>query len=158
MLWPQPTSQKQEHWLRFEAKGPAEGEIRAGKDVVVVSGYAYYSDSMVLGNPISDSTPENHECRLMVGPKWKLVNGVSPIVTVSGWTHFDSDDANATGYRVDDCKWDFPGGGFKQIRLKVFIDARGGPLFSIRGLAYHLVARGILELQEQDFADHKGGV
>jgi hypothetical protein len=38
--------------------------------------------------------------------------GVSPIVTVSGWTQFDSDDADATGYRVDDCKWecsDVPG-------------------------------------------------
>jgi hypothetical protein len=158
MLFPQPTSQKQEHWLRFKAEGPAEGEIRAGNDVVVVSGYAYYSEAQLLGNATSDSIPENHECHLKVGPKWELVNGVSPIVSVSGWTHFDSDDADATGYRVDDCKWDFPGGPGSQIRLRVFIDARGGLLFSIRGLAYHLVARGQLMLQEQDFADHKGGV
>jgi hypothetical protein len=149
-----------EHWLRFTAEGPAEGEGAAGKDVVVVSGYRYYTDGLLTGNPDSDSAPEYYECQIFVGPKWRGVNAVSPVVTVGGYSHFSSDTADVTGYRVEWCKWDFelgqsPAAG-SQIRLKTYLHARGGADFSIRCLAYHLSARGILiPGQDQDFADHR---
>lgn len=160
MIFPDQPPKPNEHWLRFTAEGPAEeGEA---SDVVVVSGYKYYTDSLIIGSAASDSVAESHECHIRVGPKWRKVSGVSPIATVSSFSFYNSDTANDSGYGVDVCKWLFeigptpnPAAGH-QILLKVFLHARGGPEFSIRGIAYHLVARGVLVPgQQQDFEDHR---
>jgi hypothetical protein len=164
MIFPDQPPPPQEHWLRFTAPGPAEGEGAAGEDVVVVSGYKSYSDSLITGSEKSDSTALSHEAHIHVGPRWRTVNGVSPIATVSTFSHYNSDTANDSGYGADACKWLFefeptqnPADGAR-ILLKVFVHARGGPDFSIRGLAYHLVVRGVLakgQNQETEFAEHK---
>lgn len=152
----------QEHWLRFTAEPPAPpvGEGVGGKDVVVVSGYKYYTDTVLTGSTESDSKANHYECHIYVGPKWRDLDGVSPVVTVSGFSHYNSDDAEDTGYGVDLCKWSWempqdPSEG-RRIMLIVFLHVRGGTDLSIRGFAYHLVARGSLMLgQTQDFEDHK---
>ena len=164
MIFPDQLPMPQEHWLRFTAAGPAEGEGAAGQDVVVVSGYKTYSDSLITGSEKSDSTALSHEALIHVGPRWRTVNGVSPIATVSAFSHYNSDTADDSGYGADACKWLFkfeptqdPTQGAR-ILLRVFVHARGGPDFSIRGIAYHLVARGVLvpdQTQEQEFADHR---
>ncbi len=156
MIFPQPEKQTAEHWVRFKAPGPAEGTNPAGDDVAVVSGYASYQNLLVTGSDESDETAVDHECHLFVGPRWRTVNGVSPTVTISGNSHFSSDGADATGWRVEDCKWDFPlpppADGAK-IKLTVFLHARGGTNFSVTGLAYHLTARGVLA---PDVANNEG--
>ena len=160
MIFPEQPPKPQEHWLRL-TEGPAEGEPVV-EEVVVVSGYKSYTDSLITGSEKSDATAESHECQIRVGPKWRTVKGVSPIATVSAFSHYNSNDADDAGYGVDLCKWFFeieptpdPSLG-AQILLKVFLHARGGPDFSIRGIAYHLVARGVLaQGQDQAFEDHR---
>jgi hypothetical protein len=93
--------------------------------------------------------------------KWLRLTDVSPIVTPSFFSHFDSDDANATGYGVEDCKWliGAPNNPDDRIRLVVNLHVRGGPDMSVRGLAYHLVARGKLKAgQDAGFGDTTPGV
>ena len=155
-------STPQEHWLRFSAKAPppVPGVPGAEMDIVVVSGYKPYPDSLIKGSGKSDSTGASYECHILVGPEWTDLRTVSPIATVSEFSHFNADDAEDTGWGVDACKWaldEVPPTTFgAQIRLKVFLHARGGPDFSVRGIAYHLVAKGrVKEDQEQDFEDHR---
>jgi hypothetical protein len=75
MIFPDQPPMPQEHWLRFTAAGPAEGEGSAGEDVVVVSGYKSYSDSLITGSDKSDSTALSHEALIHVGPRGVLVPG-----------------------------------------------------------------------------------
>jgi hypothetical protein len=127
--------------LRFQ-------EVQAaavGPDVVVVSGYSYYTDGKITGSSSSDSTPVNYEVHLDVGPQWRNIVDVSPSVTVSRFSHFSSDTADVTGYGVESCTWEEPTGQPPmRIHLIAQLHIRGGPDASIRGLAYHFTARGNL--------------
>jgi hypothetical protein len=156
MLIPHQPPEPQEHWLRFKS----EAFDPLGTDVVVVSGYKYYTDGHVTGSPMKDSKAESHECRVFVGPRWREVGSVSPLATISAYSHYNSDETDDSGYGVDLCKWDFeltkqPQNG-AQIMLKVFLHARGGLDLSIRGVSYQVVARGsLVPGQESDFENHR---
>ena len=131
-----------------------------GADCIALSGYASFSEIPVntLGGPSpsklegdagDDSVWVGYEVHMVVGPKWRGVRDVSPIVTVAGFSFDDSDEADDSGYQVDTCTWDTVGLSenqteFERIRLKVNIRMRGGDGFSVTKLAYHLVAVGLL--------------
>jgi hypothetical protein len=134
-----------------------------GGDCIALSGYAnFFSGNTEEGGPSStslkgyshtDTVWNSHEVHMVVGPMWVNVRDVSPIVVVAGYTFHDSDEADDSGYQVDNCTWDTVGqsGGptdFERntrIRLKVNIKMRGGSDFSVTKLAYHLIAVGRMQ-------------
>ncbi|MGV0815874.1 hypothetical protein ABQF34_28320 [Mycolicibacterium boenickei] len=140
----------------------------------VVSGYANFMDKNITntyGAPIGleplpgddvlqplplsgdfypeddDKTWRAHEVHMEVGPTWRSVRDVSPIVTVAGFSFRDSDAANASGTEIRSCTWDTVGltgdqSHLERIRLKVDVRMCGGAQYSITKLAYHFVAVG----------------
>ncbi|BBX88508.1 hypothetical protein H5U98_26105 [Mycolicibacterium boenickei] len=146
----------------------------AGTLCRVVSGYANFMDKNItnaFGAPIGleplpgedilqplplsgdfepnddDKTWRAFEVHMEVGPNWRSVRDVSPIVTVAGFTFRDNDAANASGTEIRSCTWDTVGltgdqSEFERIRLKVDVRMCGGQQYSIIKLAYHLVAVG----------------
>ena len=82
-----------------------------------------------------------------VGPPWRSVRDVSPIVTVAGFSFKDNDSADASGTEIRSCTWDTVGltgdqSNLERIRLKVDVRMCGGADYSVIKLAYHLVAVG----------------
>ncbi|MCV7067004.1 hypothetical protein [Mycolicibacterium houstonense] len=146
----------------------------AGTQCRVISGYANFMDkdiNNVYGAPIGleplpgsdvlqdlplsgdfypnddDKTWRAHEVHMEVGPPWRSVRDVSPIVTVAGFSFQDNDSADASGTEIRSCTWDTVGltgdqSNFERIRLKVDVRMCGGKDYSIIKLAYHLVAVG----------------
>ncbi|MEO6656332.1 MAG: hypothetical protein ABIO36_09655 [Pyrinomonadaceae bacterium] len=83
---------------------------------------------------------------LVVGPKWNIVDDVSPTLSVAGVSFLDSDETDALGYEITSINWDTiddpETGTGKRIRLKVGFRMCGGEQSSISMFAYHLVALG----------------
>jgi hypothetical protein len=134
------TTPSEEFWLKIPVTA-ADGNC------MVISGYAKQNAGIIKGDSSSDYTLVDYTLRLTIGPEWDAITDVSPTVTPSGFAHFDSDDADATGYELTGCRWEpVPGTtpGTKRIRLEVDFFCRGGPAFTLTTLAYHVVARGKL--------------
>ncbi|MGV0740919.1 hypothetical protein [Mycolicibacterium sp. XJ870] len=140
----------------------------------VVSGYANFHDKdnhNVHGAPIGldplpgedvlqelpligDTYPNDddkkwspYEVHMVVGPTWRSVRDVSPIVGVAGFSFKDSDAADASGTEILRCTWDTVGltgdqSEMERIRLKVNLRLCGGNDYAIIKLGYHLVAVG----------------
>jgi hypothetical protein len=128
----------------------------------VVSGYANFydknfqnSNGAPLGPPplTGDELDDNdekwvsHVVHMVVGPKWRDVRDVSPIVGLAGFSFMDNDSADASGTEIQGCAWDTVGlpeeeTNFEQIRLKVNLRLCGGDRYSVIKLGYHLVAVG----------------
>lgn len=144
-----PTTQVKEEWLKFRAEPPA-GQ---GPDVAVVSGYAGYYQSQILGSSDSDYAGVQYELRLWVGPQWRDLNDVSPTAFVSGFRHMSSDEADMTGMELTECRWEFPDPNpTRQIRLIIKVLMMGGDDANLTGVGYHLTARGSL-MPNQDFEE-----
>ena len=99
-----PTWLKKEEWLQFRGEAPAD----EGRDVVVVSGYANYSEANIIGSSDSDLLFIPYEMMLWVGPRWRELNDVSPTAFISGFRHYSSDEADMTGMEINECRWEFP--------------------------------------------------
>lgn len=85
---------------------------------------------------------------IVVGPWWKAVRQVTPVVTVSFWSHRESDEDDNSGWAVDNVTWDTRGGtGAQQdqeriqIRCKVSVQGEHARVVT---LGYHVHGRGIL--------------
>ncbi|WP_131590582.1 hypothetical protein [Mycolicibacterium setense] len=94
-----------------------------------------------------DKTWRAYEVHMEVGPTWRSVRDVSPIVAVAGFSFRDNDSADASGTEIRSCTWDTVGltgdqSNMERIRLKVDVRMCGGADYSIIKLAYHLVAVG----------------
>ena len=146
----------------------------SGTQCRVISGYANFfdkSNTNVYGAPIGlgpppgsnvldplplsgdfypnddDKTWRTHDVHMEVGPPWRSVRDVSPIVTVAGFSFKDNDSADASGTEIRSCTWDTVGltgdqSNLERIRLKVDVRMCGGADYSVIKLAYHLVAVG----------------
>lgn len=144
-----PTWLKKEEWLQFRGEAPAD----EGRDVVVVSGYANYSEANIIGSSDSDLLFIPYEMMLWVGPRWRELNDVSPTAFISGFRHYSSDEADMTGMEINECRWEFPDPNpTQQIRLIVKAYMFGGTDAYLTGLGYHLTARGWL-MPNQDFEE-----
>jgi hypothetical protein len=116
-------------------------------DLVVVSGYATGFEGQLTGSEEDDYTDVLYQIEMLVGPTWRKLTDVSPVVTPAGFKHLSSDTADNTGYGVTSCSWDRaedPDGNMEKIRLTVEMFVRGGPDATVETLAYHLTAVGNL--------------
>ena len=143
----------------FEAEEQLTIPTPPGADCIALSGYASFSQfavnrlggptpSKLKGDPENDSIWVAHEAHMVVGPKWRAVRDVSPVVALAGYSFQDSDEADDSGCQIDTCTWDTVGEvinqvDFLRIRLKVNLRMCGGEGFSVTKLSYHLVAVGI---------------
>jgi hypothetical protein len=148
----EPVSYDKEHGLK----------IPSTQDCFAVSGYAKFHDGFqksgkphcpwthaLVGDSNDDEKWVRYRAYLIVGPKWKSLKSVSPIVTVAGYTFSDSDEADASGAHIDGCSWDTvglpePETDLERIRLKVELRVAGGSSYVVSKLAYHLIAIGSL--------------
>jgi hypothetical protein len=116
-----------------------------GLECVAFPGYA-----MVFGKPkywadedddllYVDTTIEMH-----VGPHFHSIRYAAPIAWISGWSHDSSDEADATGWSVDSCTWDFDANDSPRIKLTVVAHCKGGPDARLGWLAYYVIAQGKL--------------
>lgn len=118
-----------------------------GLQCLVISGYATFGT--MVGDDEDDYKDMSYTAHMVVGPNWLNVRDVSPIVTRAGFNHPDSDEADATGYKIKSCTWDTvgnpaPNTDSERIRLKVELEVKGGNFSHLTTLAYHLVATGKL--------------
>jgi hypothetical protein len=118
-----------------------------GLRCLVISGYATFAG--MEGDEDDDYKDVSYSAHMVVGPNWLNVRDVSPIVTRAGFSHPDSDEADATGYEIKSCTWDTVGNpapdtDSERIRLKVELEVKGGGFSHLTKLAYHLVATGNL--------------
>jgi hypothetical protein len=143
ILIKQPASQAKEQSLRVNLSGTPGGE--GGPDLVVVSGYAYYGGELT-GSEDDDMLAVEYVAEMLVGPIWLRLADVSPTVTISGYKSPEADEADLMWINVHSCTWEFPEAPDpKRIRLIVGLSIGGGEKASVLTLAYHLVARGMLE-------------
>ena len=147
----QPNQYAKEEILRIPVAG--------GDHCAVVSGYAtFYQDTAPGdGHPIgctitgggSNSDPRwfATKVEMIVGPLWRSVTDVSPVVNIAGISFRDSDTTDDTGYQITDCVWDTVSTTeglihSKRIRLRVTITMCGGEQSAVTKLSYHLTAIG----------------
>lgn len=148
----QPAWQSQEQSLRVNLSGTPGGD--GGPDLVVVSGYAHYGRE-ITGSDDDDMLIVEYVAEMLVGPIWLRLAGVSPTVNIAGYQSSEADEADLMWIRVNGCTWTLaeppdP----KRIRLIVELSVGGGEKATVLSLAYHLVARGMLE-PNQAFNENK---
>jgi hypothetical protein len=154
----QPTSFATERWMRMPrlaTVGPA-GPVRLG-DLFAFSGYADFTASsgpQIEGEGDSNTDPQEnwveYDAELVVGPLWRLLQGVSPIVVIGGHSQVSPDVAQAMGFKVQGITKvsliQTQGQSFSRIQLNVSVVVRGGVDGKILSLAYQGTAWGDLGL------------
>ena len=125
-------------------------------DHLVISGYAKFNwehDTtpgtvhQLQGDPDDDGTYIDYEVRALVGPDWRAIRGVSAIMTTTGFRHLSSDEADFTGFEVNQCDWkgvDAPAPSYERIQLRAQVRVSGGVDSFISRLGYQVIARGLL--------------
>jgi len=143
ILIAQPTSITDNQWLHVNLQGTQEGG--KARDLVVVSGIAFYAEGTLIGHADHDGWVVPYVVQMDIGPLWRKVVDVSPTITPSGYIFMDSDTADHSGFHVLSTTWSITTvPGFKRIRLEAELSIRGGPGFSLQQLTFHLVAKGTL--------------
>jgi hypothetical protein len=148
-----PVGFEQEEILIFPGAGPP-------MSTVAVSGYAVFHKAFaattdgptideygLVGDEDDDGVFVKYRAEMVVGPTFSQVQDVSPVVTVAGYTFFDSDTADHSGFQVDGCTWDTvglppPEQAFERTRLKVELRVSGGSSCAVTRLAYHFIVQG----------------
>jgi hypothetical protein len=152
---PTPSSIK-ERWMRMPGllttspTGPVQG------DLFVFSGYADFTGSgpQIQGKGAQDTEDQEdwveYDAEFLVGPHWRLLRGVSPIVVIGGHSQVSPDHADAMGFRVqgitkislvqDQVQ------SFTRIQLNVGVLVRGGVDGKVLSLAYQGTAWGSPDL------------
>jgi hypothetical protein len=131
--------------------GPVPGDLFA------FSGYADFTASdgpQIEGvgeaNTSDQATWVEYDAELVVGPLWRLLRGVSPIVVIGGHSQVSPDDADAMGFKVQGITKvsliQTQGQSFSRIQLNVSVVVRGGVDGKILSLAYQGTAWGSLGL------------
>ncbi|MGB8708213.1 MAG: hypothetical protein WCD39_00395 [Methyloceanibacter sp.] len=87
--------------------------------------------------------------QMVVGPHWRAIDGVCPVVVIGGHSQVSPDVADAMGFRVQGItKVDSVSlaPGANRIRLSVNVAVRGGLDGKILTLAYQVTAFGMLSI------------
>lgn len=89
-----------------------------------------------------------HDVEVVVGPWWRAVRQVTPMVTVSFWSHRNSDEDDNSGWAVHDVTWDTVGGTGahleqEKIQIRCKVSVRGEHA-RVVALGYHVLGRGLL--------------
>jgi hypothetical protein len=115
---PYPSAPEERLYFPIGPKGPT---------MIVISGY---QECFVAGNEDEDffSAAEVH---LMVGPFCRGILRVSPLVTVAGLDHPESDSDDGSGWYAKSCPWDAVSGldgvppDYERVLLKPVVGAKG---------------------------------
>ena len=126
--------------------------VQSGLHCMTVSGYASFltpGGDSIKGDPDKDNTFVPYTVHMVVGPQWLRLHDVCPIVHRAGFIHTDSDEADATGYTIDSCRWEEvqsppPNDKFVRIRLIVELTLQGGSNSWLTRLSFYLTALGQL--------------
>lgn len=146
----QPQKYEPEEILRIPLSGP--GTQRC----YVISGFADFTaghgkESHVPWVPEGPAGDERDDYKwrswnlhLTVGPEFFEVIDVSPTAGIAGFSFRDSDETDATGIELENCRWDtVPVGesnpGVERIRLKIKLRMCGGLRSVVSKISYHLV-------------------
>lgn len=125
--------------------GAFKGGDQTFGDMVVVSGYARKFSERLIGGEDSDEDDIKYEVEMTVGPVWRAIFDVSPVVTRSGFYHSDPDEDDADGYEITKCEWSLvETDEGKKIRLRTNLRVRGSDSHEITSLAFQLTAIGDL--------------
>jgi hypothetical protein len=91
---------------------------------------------------------KQYDVEIVVGPWWRAVRQVTPMVTVSFWSHKNSDEDDNSGWAVDKVTWDTVGGTGAhleqeriQIRCRVSVKGEHAQVVT---LGYYVHGRGLL--------------
>jgi hypothetical protein len=156
----QPTSFAIERWMRMPLllnTPPIPGLVATppiGGDLVAFSGYADFTGTgpQIEGTGDVDTDPQEtwleYDAELVVGPHWRLLRGVSPIVVIGGHSQVSPDEAQAMGFKVQAITKisliQTQGQLFSRIQLNVSVVVRGGVDGKVLSLAYYGTAWGYL--------------
>ena len=102
--------------------------------------------NLILGHLDSDTVWVEYQAQITVGPEWRAITDVTPIVNIAGFSFADSDTADDSGAHIDSCTWEKVGVESRRpsfrIRLLVNLRVRGGYGFFVTKLSYHFIAIG----------------
>jgi hypothetical protein len=161
----QPVSFAVERWMRMPAitvQIPTI-PIPQRRDLLVFSGYADFTggpdDASDIKGPLegtgSADTSDQEDWveylveQVVVGPHWRLIDGVCPTVVIGGHSQVSPDVADAMGFRVQgisNIDMVVLGPSASRIRLSVYVAVRGGLDGKILTLAYQVTAWGVLSI------------
>jgi hypothetical protein len=122
-------------------------DVQVGPHYVVMSGYAEISpDPWGTVHDLPGSDPYDNkewDTELIIGPVWRDVLQVSPMVAPGKFFDADNDEDDEQGWNLDSgCLWDeVEESGKKRIRLK-FKMKQEGETSQFVGIVYHAAATG----------------
>ncbi len=95
-----------------------------------------------------EETYMRHDVVVVVGPWWRAVRQVTPMVTVSAWSHRNSDEDDNSGWAVRNVTWDTVGGtgahqDHERIRIRFEVLVWGEHARMV-ALGYYVLGRGLL--------------
>lgn len=133
--------------VKMEGKGSGSKNIPVGAHYVVMSGYAeiypapWKTVSDLPAGDLHDS--KEWDTEIIIGPGWRDVYQVSPMVAPGNFFDADNDDNDQQGWQLDSgCSWDeVEVNGKKRIRLK-FKMKQQGESSQFVGVVYHAAATG----------------
>ena len=135
---PNSSQYEPEYRYQFEAKSPSGPHV-------VVQGSVDTEPENLQGFSL-DEYSATYEVRLLVGPYWRDVQAVVPVVTIDGFWNSNADEDDEQRWEIHDLTWDTvgefgPSNDELRIRLKFTVTVQGEYSKVIR-LGYHLTARG----------------
>lgn len=105
--------------------------IQVGAHYVVMSGYAEitpFPAAAINDIPMQGQYEERlWEANVVIGPVWREIMQVSPVVAPGNFFDYDNDDNDSQGWQLDTgCSWEeVEVGGKKRIRLKFVMKQQG---------------------------------
>jgi hypothetical protein len=148
----QPTSVAIERWMRMPGLVTTSPTGPVAGDLFAFSGYADFTGAgpQIEGvgdvNTDSQETWVEYDAELVVGPHWRTLRGVSPIVVIGGHSQVSPDEAQAMGFKVQGITKislvQAQGDLFTRIQVNVSVVVRGGVDGKVLSLAYQGTAWG----------------
>lgn len=151
-----PHSYAKERWAQFKQQGSGV--------LFFFSGYARFNwhdspepQSYIHGEGDNDSKEQEDWVEylvtdMIIGPHWRGVKQVCPIVVVGGHSQFSPDEADAMGFEVINIEQInmVQIGSTRRIELQVKVRVRGGRFGDVLSLAYQVTAYGVLDNPKGD--------
>ena len=131
--------------------------IQVGAHYVIMSGYAEITPFPAAA--INDISMQGQyeerlwEANVVIGPVWREIMQVSPVVAPGNFFDYDNDDNDSQGWQLDTgCSWEeVEVGGKKRIRLK-FAMKQQGETSRFMGVVYHVSATGyVTDMESMNF-------
>lgn len=122
----------------------------------VVSGFADFTthtdpygvpQGHLSGTSYDEEWWASYQLYIPAGPEFNQIKDVSPTAGIAGFSFLDSDEVDAQGIELENCRWDTVGSeenpALERVRLKIKLRLCGGVYSHVTKISYHFVVIGV---------------